>query len=62
MNEPIKTLDVPDATLMQMLVQHAIVHNWPFGGHYSKDGGWTLSVPADRYGEFIRLRNTLKEI
>lgn len=64
MSTATKTLDIPNDAVLISLVYHAVKNNWPFGAHHSKDkdGGWTLAVPADRYGEFLRLRETVKDL
>lgn len=53
-----KTLDIPNEETLRALVSHAIHNKWSFGGALASDK-WTLAIPADRYGEFLRLRNTL---
>lgn len=62
MSTATKTLDIPDQAVLVSLIYHAIQHQWPFGAHHSKESGWTLAVPADRYGEFVRLRETVRSL
>lgn len=62
MKDAIKTLDVPNAQVLHGLVHHAILHSIPFGGHHNEENGWTFSIPANRYGEFLRLRETLRDL